>query len=72
MLGHHRHLPSEPLGYLRCAHAHDCDLTLEVGVVDPVVQAAPLERVMDFARPVPGEDHQRWMVRADGAELPEC
>ena len=38
---------------------HDLELPLERRVVDPVVQAAPLEGVVDLARPVRGQDHPR-------------
>ena len=39
--------------------AHDLDLALEAGVVDPVVEAASLERVVQLAGAVGGEHHER-------------
>ena len=36
---------------------------------DPVEEAAPLERVVQLARPVRGEDHVRALRRVDRAEL---
>ena len=68
-LGHLRDLASESLGDLGRTDAHDRHLSLEVRVVDPVVQAAALERVVDLARAIPGEDHQRWVRRADRPQL---
>ena len=39
------------------------------GIADPVIEAAPLQRVVDFAGAVRGDDHDRRMRRLDGAEL---
>src|SRR5215211_5770536 len=36
-------LASEPVGHLRRPETHDGDLTLEAGVLHPVVEAAPLQ-----------------------------
>ena len=47
----------------------DLELALEVGIVDPVIEAAPLQRVVDLARAVRGDDHDRRFGRLDGAEL---
>jgi hypothetical protein len=38
-------------------------------MVDPVVQAATLQRVVQLARPVRREDHVRPLFRLDRAEL---
>ena len=46
-------------GTLGRAQSHDGHLPLEVGVLDPVVEAAPLERVVEVARAVRGDDHDR-------------
>jgi hypothetical protein len=48
--------------------AHDLGLALAARVVDPVVQAAPLERVVQLARAVRGQHDQR---PAGGADRPE-
>ena len=45
------------------AGAHDRDLALERRVPDPVVEAAALERVVQLARAVRGEDHDRPRAR---------
>ena len=62
-------LAGQPLG--RLGHAGEDDLELLLGrrVVDPVVQAATLQRVVDLARPVRGQDHPRRPVRLDRADL---
>ena len=46
-----------------------CDLALEARVVDPVVEAAPLERVVQLAGAVGGEHDDRRGRGLDGAEL---
>ena len=53
----------------RHALADDRQLLLERRVLDPLIQAAPLQRVVDLARAVRREDHQRRLGRAHGAEL---
>ncbi len=63
------HLARELLRGARHLAPHDLDLLLEVGIVDPVVEAAALERVVDLARAVRGDDHDRRRGGADGAEL---
>ena len=40
-----------------------------VGIVDPVIQAAPLQRVVELARAVRRDDHDRRRCGADRAEL---
>src|SRR5258706_1533239 len=47
----------------------DLELAARVGVVDPVVEAAPLHRVVDLARAVGGDDHDRRLGGAQGADL---
>ena len=42
---------------------------LGVRIADPVIEAAALERVVDFARAVRGDDDDRRMLGLDGAEL---
>ena len=49
--------------------AHDLHLALGARVVDPVVQAAPLDRVVEIAGPVRGEDDDRRVGGGDRAEL---
>ena len=62
-------LAGELLGRGRDARQDDLELLLGGRVVDPVVQAAPLERVVDLARPVRGEDHARRPLGLDRADL---
>ena len=52
------------------AAAHDLDLALGRRVVDPVVQAAALDRVVQVARAVGGEHDHRRVRRADRARAP--
>src|SRR5215213_9787536 len=59
----------EPLGDPGNAQLHDRDLALDRRVADPVVEAAPLERVVQLARPVRGKDHVRPALRGDRAQL---
>ena len=49
--------------------AHDLQLARGVGIADPVIEAAALERVVDFARAVRGDDHDRRMRGLDRAEF---
>ena len=51
------------------APAHDLDLALRRRVVDPLVQAAALDRVVQVARAVGGQHDHRRVRRADRAEL---
>jgi hypothetical protein len=48
---------------------HDGQLALAFGVVEPVVQAAPLDRVVQLARAVAGEDGDRRRHGAHRADL---
>ena len=63
------HLLRQPLAGLRHLRPHDRQLAFALGVVEPVVEAAALDRVVQFARAVAGEDRHRRHHRADGAEL---
>ena len=49
----------------RQARAQDLQLALGARVIDPVVEAAPLQRVMDLARAVGGDDDDRRLGRRD-------
>ncbi len=42
---------------------------LEAGVVDPLVQATALERIVHLSGAVGGDDHERRLLCADGADL---
>ncbi len=67
---HERHDPTgEALGRVRHAGEHDLELLGLGRVVDPVIQAAALERVVDLAGPVRGEDHARRPLGPDRADL---
>ena len=59
----------EALGHLGQPHLDDRHLALDARVVDPVVEAAAPERVVQLPGPVRGEDHERPLARADRAEL---
>ena len=47
----------------------DLDLAVDRRMADPVEERAALERVVELARPVGGEDHRRLAAGADRAEL---
>ena len=64
-----RRLGGQPLGHAGHAQAQDLDLALERRVRDPVKQAAALERVVQLARAVGGEDDRRAARRRDGPDL---
>src|SRR5450759_957327 len=68
-LDQRRHLTGQSGGSFGRACPHDLDLLLEVGVVDPVIEATALEGVVDLARPVGCDDHERRLLRLDGANL---
>ena len=53
----------------RRARAHDLDLPLERGVVDPVVQAATLQGVVQVARAVARDDDRGRFLGGDAADL---
>ena len=52
----------QPFRHAGDAQLDDLDLALDRRVVDPVVEAAPLERVVQLARPVRGQDHVRPLL----------
>ena len=62
-------LAGERLGDLGGPRAHDLELALEARVLDPVVEAAPLERVVELAGAVGGEDDDGRDRGLHGAEL---
>ena len=55
--------------HLGQARAHDLELARQAGVVDPVVEAAALEGVVQLAGAVGGEHDERRCRGAHGAEL---
>jgi hypothetical protein len=63
------HLVREVLADVRQPRADDRQLALQVGVLDPVVEAAPLERLVQVARPVGRDDHDRRLLGLDHADL---
>ena len=62
-------LNGEPIGRTRCLQPHDLELALNTRKIDPVVQAAALERIVDLARTVAGDDRDRGRLGLDRAEL---
>ena len=66
---HGSHLLRQRLAGERHLGTDDFELALALGVVEPVVQAAALDRVIEFAGAVAGEDGHRLELRADGADL---
>ena len=63
------HLRGELLGDARGADEDDLDLSLGGRVADPVVEATPLQCVVELARAVGREDHDRRLVGDDRADL---
>src|SRR6478735_8125460 len=59
----------ERVGDLGRVQLHDRELVLELGVVEPQVQAAALEGLGQLARVVGGEQHERLRVGLDATEL---
>src|SRR5205823_7584146 len=55
------HLASQLLGDVRHAGRDDLVLAIHRGVVDPEIQAAAFEGVMDLAGSIGGDDH-RWRL----------
>ena len=62
-------LLGEPAARLREAGADDLHLPLEVGMVEPVVVAAALQRVVHLASAVARHDDDRGDRRLDGSKL---
>ena len=63
------HLGREPAVGLGHLAPHDLQLARGIGIVDPMIEAAPLQRVVDLARAVGGDDDDRRLFGLDGAEL---
>ena len=63
------YLAGQRLGYPGLPDEHDLHLALGCRVADPVVQAAPLQRVVQLTGAVGGEHHQRRALRLDRADL---
>ena len=59
----------EMLAGARRLAPQDLQLARRARVIDPVIKAAPLQRVVDFARAVRGDDDDRRRGRADRADL---
>ena len=53
----------------RRAHHDDLGLARRIGIGDPVIDAAPAQRLVQVARAVRGEDHHRAFGRAQRAAL---
>ena len=62
-------LARQALAGARRLDLEDLQLALQVGIVDPVIEAAALQRVVDLARAVGGDDDDRRLRRLDRAEL---
>src|SRR5450755_199342 len=64
-------LGGQPRVRPRRTDADDLELASDVGIVDPVIEAAALQRIVDLARPVArdDDDRRRRRARPDRAEL---
>ena len=63
------HLVGERLRDAGDAAAKNRDFARQVGMFEPVIEAAPLERVVHVAGAVGREHHQRWRCRTHLAEF---
>src|SRR2546423_8697124 len=63
------HLAGQLLGDLGHAGRDDLVLAIHGGVIDPEVQAAALEGIVDLAGSIRGDDHRRRLISLDGADL---
>ena len=63
------HLASQRLGHAGRPYQHDLHLAFGGRVADPVVQAAPLQRVVQLAGAVRGEHDERRALGPDRADL---
>jgi hypothetical protein len=63
------HLGGQLRGGLRDPGPDDGDLPVELRVLDPVVEAAALERVVHLTGAVAGDHHDRGHLGVHGAEL---
>jgi hypothetical protein len=68
-LGERDDLARQRLGHRRALAPDDRELAHRIGKVDPVIQAAPLDRVVDLARAVRRDDDDRRRLRPQGAEF---
>src|SRR5439155_23099024 len=64
-----RDLFGEPGVGARHLALEDTKLFLEARIVNPLIEASSFERVVDLARPVRRQDHNRRLDGPDGAEL---
>src|SRR5437763_6379212 len=64
-----RDLAGQPVGHVGRPQTHDLHLPLEIGVLDPVVQAASLEGVVHVPGAVRGHDDDGRDGGVEGAEL---
>src|SRR5438876_11991189 len=64
-----RRLPCQPVGNTGHAQGDDLDLALERRVIDPVEEAASLERVVELTCAIGRQDHRRPAARADRSDL---
>src|SRR5690606_37027066 len=62
-------LGGKPLAGLRNLAPYDLKFTLRVRIIHPMIEAPPLQRVMDLARAVGGDDHDGWLLGFDGAKF---
>ena len=62
-------LTRQPFSHLGNLEAHDCHFALELGMLDPVVQAPPLERIVHVPGAVGCEDDDRWICGPKRPEL---
>ena len=69
LLRHRRHLLRELRRRFRHALADNRQFLLERRIVDPLIEAATLQRVVHFARAVGREDDERRLGRLHRAEL---
>ena len=66
---HVSHLTGQMGGGARHLRADDFQLAVPVGVIQPVVKAAALDRVIELAGAVAGENSDRLEGSADGADF---
>src|SRR3954451_7061924 len=65
--GHY--LARQRRGSFGCLAVEDLELARGVRVVHPVIETAALHRIVDLARAVGSDDHDRWLVGLERAEL---
>ena len=64
-----RRFLGQPVGHAGHAQLDDLDLARHRRMVDPVVEAAPLQRIVQLAGAVRGEDHVGPLLRLDRPQL---